>query len=77
MKKNDLDGYPYYRIIITGDRIPKTFIDFCRRRIGALATFDYARQSRLDVLATAYMLGLKDAVDYVNLKPEPTIDYQI
>lgn len=77
MKK--VDGWPYYQIVITNGRIPKAFMEFCRRRIGNLAAFEYARHSMIDVLAIAYQLGMKDAMEYYEkaMAEEPALDYQI
>lgn len=57
-------GIPYYKLI--GESLPITpnFLGFAKRRIGNLACFEYSFYPLLTLLAYAYILGLKDAIDY-------------
>ena len=56
-------GYPYYALSPRAEHVPPEMWDLCKRRTGALASFDNAHRSVRDLLANAYILGLIDASD--------------
>ena len=59
-----VDGIPYFNL--GGSiRIDKKFMVFVRRRIGGLANFDQSHRPFISLLANAYVLGMKDAVDAI------------
>ena len=70
------EGHPHYK---TGRdlKISREQRDFARRRIGGLATFGESHRPSIDLLANAYVLGLKDAIENQEEEESACGNYEI
>lgn len=55
-------GHPYYRLSL-GDKIPRVFYGLIKRRVGGLVSFSTGHKPLIYLLANAYYLGFKDAIE--------------
>jgi len=70
MKSKKDDGFPYYRLVDTGNYPSKEIKDFVKRRVGGLAEHSQCQRPLIDLLANAYVLGMQDTLDLLKHKGE-------